>query len=65
MPALFFQISLGYSKDSLCAFSTFANWRNRARVEPLSAFLATFTFPSRDFGPVDFSHGRQILISSA
>lgn len=41
-----------------------ANWRISSRCPPFQALRATFAFPSSDLGPVDFSHGRQLCISS-
>ena len=39
--------------------------RNCARWPPRQAFVATFFFPSIDFGPVACSHGFHRLIDSA
>lgn len=45
--------------------SNLASSFNICRVPPFHALRATFAFPLTDLGPVDFSHGRHRLISSA
>lgn len=47
------------------AFTALANFRSCCRCPPLQALRATTCLPSSVLGPVDCSHGRQRLISSA
>ena len=65
MPPAYLHLSASSRDIRTCSLTILDSSRSSARWPPFQALRLTRSLPSRDLGPVELAHGRQLLISSA